>query len=499
MKPQGDGWTGRFAWAYVIVAVAMVLVRAGAAPQPAPIELNELPLLFADNAALAVQSGVVRTIHPARTRPAPVLVSDRPWEGSRVYVYGSVERDDISGEIRLWYMSRAARAVGANRTPSLRTNGYDLTLYATSRDGVSFVKPDLGIHSFDGSSANNIVFDLHSPSVLHDRRDADPARRYKMLGYHGGAYRSATSPDGLHWTRDSSKNGVLAHSDTITLAQDPRTGEYLAYHKRPDPKGRSVWLARSRDFIVWSEPERVFAADELDDAWVAASDQRTEVYNLSVIPHAGGFLGFPAIFRRIHVLAKNAVAAEQSSHDGPLDIQLATSADGRIWRRTTPRLAIIPRGAPGTFDGGAMLGVSNSAVHTENETWMYYTAITTGHGGPIPLKQLTIGRAEWRRHGFASLDAGPEGGMIETRPLRFEKPNLVINADARRGQLRVALFEVDGSPVPDRALGDCEPLRADSTRWHCHWKTGSGVPVDRPVRVVIAFSSARLYSAEAGR
>ncbi len=481
------------------VAVAVLLARAAAAPPPAPIELNDLPLLFADNASLAVQSRVVRTIHPARTRPAPVLVSDRPWEGSRAYVYGSVERDDVSGEIRLWYMSRAARAVGTNRTPSLRTNGYDLTLYATSRDGVSFVKPALGLHSFDGSSANNIVFDLHSPSVLRDQRDPDPARRYKMLGYQGGAYRSATSPDGLHWTRDSSKNGVLAHSDTITLAQDPRTGEYLAYHKRPDPKGRSVWLARSRDFIVWSEPDRVFAADEWDDAWVAAPDQRTEVYNMSVIPHAGGFLGFPAMFRRIHVLAKNEVAAEQSSHDGPLDIQLATSADGRVWRRTVPRLAIIPRGAPGTFDGGAMLGVSNSAVHTETETWMYYTAITTGHGGTIPLKQLTIGRAEWRRHGYVSLDAGPEGGRIETRAVRFERPSLVINADASRGRLRVALVELDGRAVIGRTLADCTPLESDAPRWAVRWKSGTDVPTDRPVRVIIEFSGARLFSVEASR
>lgn len=499
MKPQRVSLTDRVVWSYVAVAVAVFLVRAVAAPPPTPIELNDLPLLFADNASLAVQSRVVRTIHPARTRPAPVLVSDRPWEGSRVYVYGSVERDDVTGELRLWYMSRAARAVGTNRTPSLRTNGYDLTLYATSRDGVSFVKPALGLHSFDGSDANNIVFDLHSPSVLHDQRDPDPARRYKMLGYRSGGYHSATSPDGLHWTPDSSKNGVLTHSDTITLAQDPRTGEYLAYHKRPDPKGRSVWLARSRDFIVWSEPERVFGADESDDAWVAAPDQRTEVYNMSVLSHAGGFLGFPAMFRRMRVLAKNEVAAEQSSHDGPLDIQLATSADGRAWRRTVPRLAIIPRGAPGTFDGGAMLGVSNSAVHTESETWMYYTAITTGHGGTIPLKQLTIGRAEWRRHGFASLDADPEGGRIETRLLRFERASLVINADASRGLLRVALLEADGSQIPDRALADCEPLRADSTRWHCHWKNGDGVPIDRPVRLVIEFSSARLFSVEAGR
>ena len=34
------------------------------------IELREVPLLFIDDAPIATQSGVVRTYHPARTRPA---------------------------------------------------------------------------------------------------------------------------------------------------------------------------------------------------------------------------------------------------------------------------------------------------------------------------------------------------------------------------------------------------------------------------------------------
>ena len=220
-----------------------------------------------------------------------------------------------------------------------------------------------------------------------------------------------------------------------------------------------------------------------------------EVYNMAVLPHAAGFIGLPTMFRVLSRAAKNVkLAASQSGHDGPIDVQLATSTDGETWKRTWPRINVIPRGAPGTFDGGAILGVSSTTVDAGDETWIYYTAINTGHGAPIPPKRLTIGRAEWRRHGFASLDAGPAGGHIETQSLRFATPRLVVNADASRGQLRAAVLESDGRPIAGCAFTDCEPLRANETQWEVAWRDGRTIPTDRPVRVAIEMTSARLFS-----
>jgi hypothetical protein len=367
----------------------------------------------------------------------------------------------------------------------------DRVLYATSQDGVRWTKPALD------SSGQNAVFSIHSPSVLLDTRETDPAKRYKMLGSKGGGYHAAFSADGLHWT-SYSKNPVLKYGDTITLTQDPATGEYLAFHKRPAKvRGvgrRVVWLSRSRDFQEWTEPELVFAPDEEDDAWAKQPNQRTEVYNMSVFPHAAGFIGLPTIFRVTAARCpKSELTPGQSPDDGPIDVQLATSADGRIWKRTQPRLTVIPRGAPGTFDGGSILGVSSTAVHVGDETWVYYTAMTTTHGGPMPPKRLTIGRAAWRRHGFVSLDAA-ERGRMETKPLRLGGPSLIINADASGGELRMVLLEADGRALAGFGLEDCEPLRADATRWTARWRSGASVPKDRPVRVVVEMTSARLFS-----
>ncbi len=483
----------------LLIPVALPTLSAAAEP----LSFYGLPLLFADESGIQSRSGLVRTTHPARTRPAPVLEATQPWENGRIYIYGSVYRDEASGELRMWYMSRPStgRVVGTTRSakgqvPGLRNDGADLVLYATSRDGIRWHRPELRLYPFAGSLANNIVFDLHSPSVLLDLRDSDPGKRYKMLGCWRG-YRAAYSSDGLNWN-SYPKSAVLEHSDTITLAQNPATGEYLAYHKCPAtvrgyPR-RVVWLSRSTDFQTWTAPELVFAPDEADDEWATEPRQRTEVYDMSVFAHAGGYIGLPAMFRVMAERPRSELQPEQSPHDGPVDIQLASSTDGKVWRRPWPRNPIIPRGNPGTFDGGAILGVSSTAVNTETETWVYYTAITTGHGAPIPPKRCSIGRAEWRLHGFVSLDAGPEGGRLETLPVQFSKSELYVNVDAPRGELRVQLLESDGRPIVGFSLADCLSLSADDTHARVRWNGGAQLPTDRPVRVAIEMRNARLYS-----
>lgn len=486
-------------WCLTLLSLAS-LSRAADAPA---IPLGELPLLFADDAGIASQSQLTRTIHPARTRPSPVLEPTTAWEGGRLYVYGSVYQDLKTGGLRLWYNS-ALVGKDLQHAPALREGGLNLVLYATSTDGLSWTRPSLRLYEFDNSRENNIVYDYHSPSVLYDPLEKDPSKRYKMLGVSKPkrGYYAAYSPDGLHW-RDEPNNPVLDSSDTCTLTQHPTTGEYLAYHKRPatirNLPRRVVWLARSTDFQTWSKPELVFAPDEADDAWAEKPDQRMEVYNMSVYPHAAGFLGLPTMFKVLQRREKSELTPGQSPVDGPIDVQLATSGDGVHWQRTTPRINVIARGETGAYDGGTILGVTSTCVHVGDVTWAYYTAINTGHGGPIPPKRLTIGRAEWRRHGFASLDAGPRGGRLETRPLQLARNALVVNADASRGELRVGLLETSGKPIPGYELDKCEPLARNETRWTPKWNGDFTAPTDRPVRVVIEGRDAQIYSLSAAK
>ena len=128
-------------------------------------------------------------------------------------------------------------------------------------------------------------------------------------------------------------------------------------------------------------------------------------------------------------------------------------------------------------------------VHTPRKTGDRTTAQDRPweRGGPIPPKRIAIGRAVWRRHGFVSLDAGPESGRLMTRPLVVHGGRLVLNADASRGELKVALLEPSGQPLPHFQLEDCEPLRRDATQHRLRWRSG---------QAMIEMKSARLSSLE---
>ncbi|MSU48047.1 MAG: hypothetical protein EXS37_02985 [Opitutus sp.] len=478
--------------------IALTL-RAEPAMSRPEVVLGATPLLFADDGGVSRREGVVRTIHAARTRELPVLEPEKPWEGSRIYVYGSVYRDTKTGGYRMWYLGRPQLEGGEarNRAPGLRGGGADPVMYATSADGLNWIRPTLGLYAFDGTRENNIVFELHSPSVLLDRREKDPEKRYKMLGSTLKGYHAAHSSDGLHWV-GYPHNPVLDYFDTITLCQDPRTGEYLAFHKRPAViRGfgrRVVWLARSRDFQTWSAPELVFAPDATDDEWATRAGERTEVYNMSVYPHAAGFIGLPTMFRLMTTRSNASLTPGQSPVDGPIDVQLVTSPDAREWHRTWPRQNVISRGPPGSFDAGAILGLSSTVVHSDTESWVYYTGLTTGHGGPLPAKRLSIGRAEWRLHGFASLDAvaGPDGGQVETVPLRLRSSRLVVNADASRGELRVTILSADGKPLAADAIESGAILNTDALHWVVRLRDSAMAAGG--LRVRIAMKNARLFS-----
>ena len=135
-------------------------------------------------------------------RLEPVLTPSRDDPGKPDYIathfYGTVLFDE--GKYRMWYY-----ALGTGETESGFTVGP--VCYAESDDGIHWVKPNLGQVEYKGSRDNNAL-DLpgermYGGHVLKDEEEPDPERRYKMIyNLHNGktwVFRSATSPDGIHW------------------------------------------------------------------------------------------------------------------------------------------------------------------------------------------------------------------------------------------------------------------------------------------------------------
>ncbi|MEA1952148.1 MAG: hypothetical protein U9N87_12240 [Planctomycetota bacterium] len=457
------------------------------------VKLGTQTQLFLDDVRIANRSGVERRIVPARKLSHPVLEPENPWEGNRVYTYGSVCFNPAIKKFQMWYMSCPPKG---GRDPRFKHSSRHLVNYAVSDDGLHWEKPNLNIYRYKGSTKNNIVYALDTPSIIFDTEEPDPTKRYKMMGMARGPHMTfvAFSSDGIHW-RECPHNPMFKTADTLTWTRNSSTGEYLVYHKMmKDVRGhkrRSVCLATSRDLRGWTPSKLVMACDETDDSWVKEPGQRTEFYNMSVFPYGDQFLGVATTFRLAKTYKKP--VPDQSSHDGTIHGQLVHSRDGHTWHRFEDRTPFLPNG-PSAFDAGCILGLINTPVIHNDEIWIYYTAITTGHGGKMPEKRITIGRAAWQLDRFVSLDAENEPGTVETVSLKPTGNRLVVNADASKGQLAVEVCGKDGKTLPGYAVDDCVAMKADELRHSIKWKKHDDLPDDRPVRLRFHLENVSLYS-----
>ena len=141
----------------------------------------------------------------------PLLPSDQPWENATNNYYPNVTWDAEAKLWKMWYKDVLADkdVIALMDGPStVHEVGWYL-LYATSKDGLKWEKPALGLHKFAGSGANNIVArDCPNVGVFKDLHDADPARRYKMVSDVGlGKPQVRFSADGIHWSEALAAHG----------------------------------------------------------------------------------------------------------------------------------------------------------------------------------------------------------------------------------------------------------------------------------------------------
>jgi predicted GH43/DUF377 family glycosyl hydrolase len=469
--------------------------------------------LFVDSVMIREKQGITRVIHPAKKLEQPVLRAEMPWEwkeengvaDKRVNIYGTVLRDDKTGAFQMWYADAGS------------------VLYATSKDGIHWERPILNI----AGENNRTNLRLHSPSIIRDPFETDPRKRYKAVGNASKGvddarlqrlkdkfelvdwyrdktqrlYYAAYSSDGLRWTTEPEP--ILLGCDTITLSQDPVNGEYLALHKRQgDPRVvgiRQVFLSVSKDMEHWSEPHPVVVADELDNRATRKLKGGTysEFYNVSAFPYGGQWLGFATHFRRVEppsaLFGNDEVNGVKRSATGIIDVQLVVSRDGRHWHRCSDRSPVIPLG-PHPYDAGSIFGLCNTPVIVGDEMWMYYTAVTTPHGGVPPEKEQSIARAAWRIDGLASFQAKEKPGTIETHEFIPEGRQLFVNADVGKGRLSVEVLDAGGKTIAGYEKESSTIEHQDSVKLAVRWKEATALPAGIPIRLRFHLKDGDLYS-----
>src|SRR2546427_4785735 len=163
----------RLGWLAVLVAWQAASSHPVFGTRSSVHDVGNEKQLFIDTLLVDASRSVTLTVNPPRKTSEKNIVSDRPWEEFYAGGWNTVLEDE--GVFRMWYEGRAFEG----------GTGYDdlkkYLCYATSRDGVRWEKPVLGLVEFRGSRENNIVMSGVVGTVFLDPRRAggDP---YKYAG-----------------------------------------------------------------------------------------------------------------------------------------------------------------------------------------------------------------------------------------------------------------------------------------------------------------------------
>lgn len=210
--------------------------------------------LFADK-LLLLDTRVIDGTQNARLVPGsvrkhesnPLFQADRPWENSLNNLYPNIVWDDEQQLFKMWYKCVLADgdAIQQMDAPSTVHDVGWYLLYATSKDGIHWEKPALGLHSFGGNPATNIVArDCPNAGVFKDPGDSDPARRYKMVSDVGlGKPQVRFSADGVHWGAAIDVDGFGAKTATHTTTRYGTRVAENTFGSLSSISGNGLWRA----------------------------------------------------------------------------------------------------------------------------------------------------------------------------------------------------------------------------------------------------------------
>jgi hypothetical protein len=477
---------------------------------------SRLELFTDDYLVEAVKGDTEFRLH----HPVPkelVIVHDQPWEGSGSG-YHSIFHD--GEKYRMYY-----KAWQHTASSDISTVHPLYCAYAESPDGINWIKPELGLHKFNDSDRNNIVFasgdyegfnlDAGHPAVFMDHNpDVSPDARYKAILISGPPKRGLAafkSADGINWTLISDKPIITDGAfDSQNLAfWDSHNKIYRAYWRyftEEDENSRyqglrSVRTAVSRDFVHWEEQTNITFSDTF----------RQQLYTNQIKPYYRAphiLIGFPARYtdrgwspsmEALPEQEERKARASKSQRYGTAltETILMVSRDGitfRRWNEAFLRPGIERKGTWTYGDSymGWHLVQTPSDLPDAPDELSFYATESYWKGHASALRRYTL-----RIDGFVSASASMNGGEIITRPIIFEGNSLSLNfSSSAAGEILVEIQDINGIPLDNYSLDKCAPVFGDSLERTVIWEHGSDVSAlsGKPVRIRFFIKDADIFS-----
>jgi hypothetical protein len=405
--------------------------------------------------------------------------------------YGTVIR--IGDTFHMWY--------NGNYGPLMNHIGYERVncclCYATSKDGVQWEKPNLGLVEFKGSKKNNIC-DLNEPTlwstaaVLRDPEDPDPSRRFKVAYEarfpQGNRFCVAFSPDGLRWKR-SPRNpvGPFLEMSGVTKfrglyyvnGQGESNGDSRAGARRLD-------TFVSDDFEYWSRLSALGldrSTDLTGSSTAANSAQGEQVHLGAALWNRGNVLvGFygqwhgPACGDRRFVV---------------LDLGLAVSHDAIHFYEPLPGFPFIPaREQPDSAMGVEPALVQGQGIENVGDLTLYWYAPWRGTEGS------GVRMVSWPRDRLGTLRPfSPLAARVVTCPIHLvggtTKAFLNVSGLGEYDHLRVGLLTEGFREMPGFSGNDSVLITENGFHVPVRWKNGDALPPSKVLRIDVRFEGLR--------
>lgn len=388
--------------------------------------------LVLDNRIIEHTQNAVLTVGTITKHPSnPLFIEDQPWEKRFDNLYGNVIYDRDQQIYKCWYspfivdhssrgMPKAQRDGARYRPPPKREMAI---CYATSKDGITWKKPSLGLVEFEGTKENNIIWrGPHGAGIAKDLQDPDPSRRYKMIMQ---GLSTSYSADGIHWSnRDKIKGiGKIAGDTHNNVFWNPNVRNYVAITRTWGPRGRQVTRLQSNDFTEWQSTGVV----------LEATKKSHQPYAMPVFYHAGVFIGLVAIHAQ-----------------PPIDrvwTELAWSPDSKQWNRISPGTPLIPCSDKVlAYDYGCVYACAHP-VFLPNQIRLYYGGSDYYHYG---WRSGNLSLATLRPDGFAGYEqkSAANPAMIVTKSIDLSSTTLRVSADVQtNGEVKVTITDVHDNPL----------------------------------------------------
>jgi len=518
----------------LMALLALVGPLAGTTPEGSRSKTAKRLTLFSfDNHSIPFKDNLYLTMAQAEKYPGNPVVPRGPAgsvDSYRAQFYGSVIRE--GEKFRMWYAAchyDETKSEGKwAGNPEFSKNWH--VAYAESNDGIHWVKPNLGLTSFKGSTNNNLVelsseIDLERSEpiavfILHEPDDPDPGRRYKMAvygRYQNSAYensRSRTklevpatiypyfSADGLRWklAMPAPKKRVVDETEA------PFTAEWVfeigglykfdgIYYVAGQEISPDVWLPNgglvrrtmtthwSGDFIRWSQ-EKSFSFQRY--GYRSPKESLEEAHEGASVWNRGNVL--LGLFGLWHGAA--------AQNLWRLDLGFLVSNDGIHFREPVADHVFVKAGEGEDWDRHGLIQ-GQGFENVGDKTYIYYGTWDLTRGEVTPG---AIGLATLRRDGFGYLSTRlPREGSFTTVPLTMTSSGagLFVNADGlgEKSYLSVELIDKYGTAIPGYSGTAAALVKKSGLREKVNWPgTGTTIAYDRPYRVRVHFAGSSVKS-----